>query len=586
MSLFDELRRRNVLRVAAGYIVVAWLVVQVVETIFPAFGFGDEAVRFVVIAFAVGFIPVVVFAWVFELTPEGLRKDDGAEQRGSSVAAAAKRWDRVVMLILALAVTFFLVDRILHRDAGIVPAIAVLPFESLSTNPEHQYFSIGVPQNVHGLLARIPSLTVSAWSTAMDLRRQGLATTEIAGTLKVPNLLEGTVQTAGDRIRVTARLVAVASNTTLWSQTYERTFDDVFTIQDEIAADVVSNLRIRLLGDVLKSQRTNPETQRLTTQAWSLLHSALGPASSAAAALELLDQALEHDPNYVQALIAKSFAQFNLMLDGKMTRREVELAWQDIRIRVLEADPEHGLFNAYLAWDSVFEYQDFVLANQQLQLALQHGLNDLEALRVLESIARRTGNTDAALVLGQRSQAIDPTCTRCMWQYTESLFYAGRYEESIAAKKRLQLLSQQAGGYFHRAMSHLLLGDYETALALTQTAESWDDSLQKASIASMASWSLGDATIYEAELAELRRSDSPQGLGLTAQVFAWAGEADLAFEWIERAIAAGEPFHHDLLLAVWENLRGDPRWDALRERLDWTDEQLSVLDFSAISPRG
>lgn len=106
MSLIAELKRRNVIRVAVGYIVAAWLVVQVVETIFPAFGFGDEAVRFVVIAFAVGFVPIVVLAWVFEWTPEGLKKDEGVELQGPAVAAAAKRWDRIVMVILAAAVAF------------------------------------------------------------------------------------------------------------------------------------------------------------------------------------------------------------------------------------------------------------------------------------------------------------------------------------------------------------------------------------------------------------------------------------------------------------------------------------------------
>ena len=125
MSLFNELKRRNVIRVAVGYVVMAWLVVQVVETIFPAFGFGDEAVRFVVIAFSVGFIPVVVVAWVFEWTPDGLKKDEGAERQGPRVAAAARRWDRIVMVVLAIAVAYFIVEKIMiNRDAE--PTIAAL----------------------------------------------------------------------------------------------------------------------------------------------------------------------------------------------------------------------------------------------------------------------------------------------------------------------------------------------------------------------------------------------------------------------------------------------------------------------------
>mgnify|MGYP001820511902 CR=1 FL=1 len=588
MSLFNELKRRNVFRVAAGYIVLAWLVIQVAETILPFYGVPDEAIRLLITVLAVLFIPVVILAWVFEWTPEGIKVDEGAEPRGPRVAAAAKRWDRVVMLILALAVTFFVVEKILDEEAAIEPAIAVLPFESLSVDAQHQYFSVGVPENVHGLLARIPTLTVSAWSTAFDLRTQGLPAAEIAATLKVPNLLEGTVQTSGDRIRVTARLVAVASSTTLWSQTYEKTFDDVFAIQDEIAADVVANLRVELLGEMPTSQRTNAETQRLTTQAWSLLHAELGSSgekSAAAAALELLEQALELDPDYVQALLAKNFAEYNLMLEGAMTGRELAIAWQDTKIRVLEIDPEDGLFNAYLAWDSVFEYQDFVLANQQLQLALRHGLNNLEALRALESIARRTGNPDAAIALGRRSQAIDPTCTRCLWQYTESLFYAGKYREAIEAKKRLRLMAQNAGGLFNHANSLILLGDYEAAIELAEANTEWRDGSQGAAVVAMASWSLGDDATFQENLKKLTQSETQYATGLAAQVYAWAGKSDLAFEWIERAIDAGEDLRPNLLLPVWDNLRDDTRWDVLRERLDWTDAQLSVLDFSAISPR-
>ncbi len=583
MSLIAELKRRNVIRVAVGYIVVAWLVVQVVETIFPAFGFGDEAVRLVVIAFAVGFVPVVVLAWVFEWAPQGIRKDEGVERQGPAIAAGAKRWDRIVMVILAAAVAFFIVENILEQPDEVEPAVVVVPFENMSSDPEQAYFANGVSESVHASLARIPAIIVSAWPTARALTREGLAPMEIAEKLEAPNLLEGTVQKSGNRVRVTARLIAVASKTTLWSQTYDRTLDDIFAIQDEIAADVVSNLQVELLGEVPKAQRTNPETHLLTIQAWALLHAAgpeadLGP--SAKAALALLDEALALDPNYVQALLAKSLADAHLRIAGVITRQEEQRRWQDIKTRVGEIDPDDGLLNAYLAWESVFDYRDFEQANEYLQLALRHGRNDMEALRMLEAVARRTGNFDAAVAIGRRRTAIDPTCQRCFWQFSEGLFYAGLFEQAIEAKKRFQLITLGAGGFSHHAQALLLLGDYEAAVEVVRSREGVAADSQGVAIMAMAAWSMHDMSSFEKYVEELKQSESAHQIQLVATVYSWAGDADQAFAWIDKAIEAGSNMHWHLFLPIWENLRDDPRWKELRERLSWTDEQLAALDFS------
>ena len=589
MSLIAELKRRNVIRVAVGYIVAAWLVVQVVETIFPAFSFGDEAVRFVVIAFAVGFVPVVVLAWVFEWAPQGIRKDEGVERQGPAIAAGAKRWDRTVMVILAAAVAFFIVENILEQPDDVEPAVVVVPFENMSSDPEQEYFANGVSESMHASLARIPALIVSAWPTARALKREGLASMEIAEKLEAPHLLEGTVQKAGSRVRVTARLIAVASDTTLWSQTYDRTLDDIFAIQDEIAADVVSHLQVELLGEVPKSQRTNPETHQLTIQAWALLHGLDAPGpdmdSPAEAAQALLDEALALDPDYVQALLAKSFADFRLRTAGVITREEEQRRWQDIKTRVLEIDPEDGLLNAYLAWESTFEYRDFEQANEQLQLALRHGLNDLEALRMLESVARRTGNIDAAVAIGQRRTAIDPTCQRCFWQFSESLFYAGLFEQAIEAKKRLQLITVGAGGFYHHAQALLLLGDYEASLEVVRSKENAGKDPQDIAITAMAAWSMNDMSRFEKHVEELKQPEWVDQIQLVAEVYSWAGDADQAFAWIDKAIEADLNMHWQLFLPIWENLRDDPRWKELRERLSWTDEQLAALNFSALTGR-
>lgn len=585
MSLLNELKRRNVIRVAAGYIVVAWLVIQVAETILPFYGVSDATIRLLITVLAVLFIPVVIIAWVFEWTPEGIKVDEGGEQRGPTVAAAAKRWDRIVMIVLVLAVTFFIVEKLTEPATAIESKIVVLPFENRSSDPEQDYLSFGVSESVHGLLARVPELTVSVWPTTVELKSRGLSVSEIARTLEAPNLLEGSVQKSGNRVRVTARLVALASQSTLWSQSYDRDLDDILAIQDEIAADVVANLKVELLGELPKSRQSDSGAQLLVTQSWALLLDTLGTSDGggkAKAAKALLEEALALDPDNVDALVASSFADYNLRLAGLISPEEEFRRWQEIKARVSSLDPEHGLFNAYRAWETAFFTRDLEQANEYLQLALRFGLNDLEALRVMESVARRTGHVDAAVELGRRSQAIDPTCTRCMWQFSESLFYAGRYEEALEAKKRLQLISLSAGGFHHRAIALIMLGRYEEAIELARREATQVDDAQKQAVLAMAAWSLGDLVTYDEQAERLQKADGAVQSMLLAEVYAWAGDKEKAFEQLNLAVNAGQNLRFQLFLPQWESLLDDPRWTKLREDLNWTEEQLSVFDFSVI----
>lgn len=578
MSFIGELRRRNVIRVAAGYIVAAWLVVQVVETILPAFGFGPGAIRFVVIAFAVGFLPVVVLAWVFEWTPAGIRRDEGADLHGPAVAAAAKRWDRVVMVVLAVAVAFFIVENILDRPVDLEPTIAVLPFAGTGPDPDLELLSIGMAEGVHASLARIPELVVSAWPAVIELSDEGLEPKEIAGKLEAPNFLEGSVRKAGDAVRITARLVAADSGRTTWTDTYDGALADIFAIQDEIAAAVANQLQAGSSAALRKTQRTNPETYRLTLQAWSILHRG-SAENSGSIAYALLEEALALDPDYVTALNARSFAAYRETLEGVMSQEEAEAIYSDVEERVLTIDPENGTANIYLAWEMLWDRREFAHANQHLQIALRTGLNDLEALRVLAGLARRTGYIDAAIWFGERALAVDPTCESCQWQQTENLFYAGRFEEAIQAKKRLQKLV--SGGYYNHAVMLLMRSDPQGALEVIAKTKRPE---HMTGVRAMAYHALGDTERFEESVAELRQREGADWQVELAEVYAVTGEADLAFEALGNAATEPGTLHRHLFLPQWQSLRDDPRWSELRERLDMTDAQLSALDFSRILP--
>jgi len=578
MSLIGELKRRNVLRVAAGYIVTAWLVVQVVETVFPAFGFGDEAVRFVVLAFAVGFIPLVILAWVFEWTPQGLRKDDGVRLQGPAVAAAAKRWDRIVMILLAAAVTFFVVERILDRPIDVAPAIAVLPFEGPNSVAEPDDLSTAVAEGVHASLARIPEIVVSAWPAAVELRREGLDAPGIAKKLRAPNFLTGTVKRSGDRIRISTRLVATDSGRSIWTKTHDGSLSDVFDIQDEIAAAIMSSLGVGPAGALPKIQRTNPETHQLTIQAWSMLNR-IDQENATTISAELLDKALALDPDYVSALNALTFLTFHQEMAGAVPPDEAAMIYRDVQERILAIDPDNGTANIYLAWDLVWDRAEFAHANQHLQIALRTGLNDPEVLRTLTGLARRTGHFDAAIRFGRRAMEVNPTCENCQWQQTENLFYAGRFAEAIEAKSRIRMLG---GGAYHFAIMLIWNGEPDAALEVIEESGSPD---QIAAIRAMAYHLLDDAEKSEEYISALRQMEGfgPQ-LNL-AQVYALGGDIDSAFEVLENEAQMGDALRSQLFLPQWDSLRNDPRWSKLRDRHGMAEKSLSVLDFSSVFGR-
>ncbi len=260
MQLFHELTRRNVFRVVAAYVVVAWLIIQVVETIFPPFGFGDGAIRAVIITLAIGLVPVLIVSWVFEWTPEGLKLDKDVDRAGSVGRHTGKVLDRAILVVLALALSYFAFDKFVvdpARDAEQLESareegrsqaliasvgnrsIAVLPFVDMSPEGDQSYFSDGISEELLNLLASIPEVRVTSRSSAFSLKGKNLGIPEIARRLNVAYVLDGSVRKAGNQIRISAQLIEADSDSQLWSKNFDRTLENIFQIQDEIAGDVV-----------------------------------------------------------------------------------------------------------------------------------------------------------------------------------------------------------------------------------------------------------------------------------------------------------------------------------------------------------
>jgi TolB-like protein len=265
MSFIDEVRRRNVHRVALFYLAGAWLLIQVVETVFPAFGMTDAGIRAVTIIVAIGFVPALIVSWFFEWTQQGLVRDASVSE--DTPGTPTKYFDRAITVMLVLAVAYFAVDKFVldpARDAEMAEeiatyvrsealvesygdrSIAVLPFVNMSADPEQDFFSDGIAEEILNVLAKIKELRLISRSTAFAYRGD-LNLSRIAEELNVSYVLEGSVRKAGNRVRVTAQLIEAATDKHVWSDTYDRDLTDIFAIQDEVAGMVADELEVRLL---------------------------------------------------------------------------------------------------------------------------------------------------------------------------------------------------------------------------------------------------------------------------------------------------------------------------------------------------
>jgi TolB-like protein len=265
VSFFKELKRRNVFRVGAAYLVFAWLAVQLVETILPAFGFGDGAVRNTVIVLAIGFVIAVIVSWAFELTTEGFKRDHEVDRAGPGASISPQVLNVVLVVLLIAAGGFILFDRfVLDRElpnrgpvvteqtVSAPPvsrherSVAVLPFVTMSSGANDEYFADGLTEEILNSLAALPELLVTARTSAFYFKGTDLPIPEIAATLGVANVVEGSVRRSGEQVRITAQLIRARDGFHLWSNTYDRTLEDVFAVQEDIAENIADVLNVVL----------------------------------------------------------------------------------------------------------------------------------------------------------------------------------------------------------------------------------------------------------------------------------------------------------------------------------------------------
>jgi TolB-like protein/tetratricopeptide (TPR) repeat protein len=590
MSILRELQRRNVLRVAAGYVAVSWLILQVMDTLSDAFGLTGEHMRIAVIVLAVCFIPVMIISWAFELTPEGLKRDADVARDTPAAQKSKQRLDRVVMAALALAVTYFVIDEIFIETreplTEVERSIAVLPFVNMSDDPGQEYFSDGLSEEMLNLLARIPELRVISRTSAFQYKNTDLEIPEIAKQLRVEHVVEGSVRKAGNTVRITAQLIHAPTDTHVWSETWDRELDDIFAIQDEIAARVVDRLRVDLVGPTPHAETVDPEAYMLFLQADHIMAVGLpstGPEESVAKATELLERALDIEPDYVDAMNElalaywRTWANFGNRRPGDPLLAKV----MELNQRAYELDPNDPTALAYRGYVLAAQPGKTAEAAALFEKALTLGPTNEDAVRVGLSFARSIGHWDTAMRIGEFNTNRDPRCVTCFYQLSQVYRDAGMFDRAREAAEVAQAFGMQLD--FSLARTSLLEGDPAPMIALWEDED--DEHWQSVSYLAMAFYTAGRKAESDALMERLVDERGETHPFEIASAWAWRGDADEAFEWLDRALLRDR-----LQVVTWnrspefELLYDDPRWDEFLRRIERHPDQLAEIRFDPKIP--
>ena len=393
MSFFNELKRRNVFRVGIAYTVAAWLLLQVTDIVFPRIGLPDSAVTLVIALLAIGFIPALIFAWAFEMTPDGIKREKDVDRTQSITPNTGRKLDRMIIVVFAVVIGWFLIDEyyIEPKLAGVstktvttdiavetesndaTKSIAVLPFVNMSADAENEYFSDGISEELLNVLVKVSTLHVASRTSAFAYKGKDVPISQIAKELKVDNVLEGSVRKAGNRVRITAQLINAKTDRHIWSETYERELVDIFDIQEEISNNIVESLKVALNVDesaaIERAQRptANAEAYELYLQgrfAWRQRYEV-----NIRKSIELFEKAIALDSDFARAYEALASAWGVLPNWSNISNSESALHSKPHALRALELDPTLSEARAILAevifdehrWaDGIAEYREAI----------------------------------------------------------------------------------------------------------------------------------------------------------------------------------------------------------------------------------
>ena len=579
MSFLAELRRRKVFQVAIGYLAVAWLLVQVTATILPAFDLPVWALRFIVLLFALGFPVAVLMAWALELTPEGVKLDVTTSGGKSMLAIAA--------VLMAVALGWFFRGQ-MHSAQPVAPtavagtispqpkvderSIAVLPLVNASKDPNQQFFSDGLSENLIDTLSRFDGLKVIGRMSSFQFRDDKGDSAAIGKKLGAAYLLGGSVQHVGDLVRISASLVKAADGSTLWAEHYDRPYKNLFALQDEIAQAVASALQVKLLSpEAAAKQDDRPPSGNLEAYNAYLLGLKIERDDGFGyKANQAFAKAVQLDPDYAAAWAHLSgtwtgIAQYwdNDLAAAREHLRKARFAAD----KALQLAPELGIAYVDRAWllaAGGSDYRDVLTdCRRAVQLAPKSGT----VLYGCSWLLARYGKLGEAIQLRERLLLVEPLVADNFPPYAEMLAAAGRLDEAEKIDRAGEALGQaNPGGRIALALLH---GDVDAAMDIAKQMPAEKRGLSVALAAQAGSdRAAADAALANIVADKTATEANPYDV---AQIYAMRGDTSKTMEWLERTWAMPRGIFQVRQLLLYDpfvlRLRDDPRFIAFCEKI-------------------
>jgi len=604
-SVWEELKRRNVVKVAVAYAVVAWLLVQVVGTVLPFFAAPNWIGRVFMFFVVLGFPIALVIAWAYELTPDGIERADAVAASESITSVTGRKLERVTIGALVLALAFFVfkdqlglpveeatvaesaatvIEPVTDEEANeVLPnSVAVLLCDNLSPNPDDAYFSASIHEEILNQLVKISSLNVIARTSVLQYAEDPLPIPEVARELNVGAVMECSVRFAGTAIMVTAQLIDPVTNSHLWSDTYPGDMSDlsaVFEMQADIAMNIANALRAEFSVD---EQERLGKQATVSAEAYTLyLKSISLQGAGPVARIRLLDEAIELDPEFALAYARKAQRLASAMRFGSGRTPEREQLTIDLAEKALSIDPD--LAGAQLALAAVHELNwRRADAESTYAKALKLYPNDPDVALSYAIFKRATGEYEEAIRLAQIAARLDPN-TRNNWHQLAVIYMHAENNDAAypAIQNSLALGPNSLGSNFELGWVYIARGDL--VAARDQFREYNWSAIQTAAPALLAWSAIGleraglqqEAEQVAADFLKRFPSDPTTSIS-RATVYVANHEYDLAYEELEKAVNGPVPLEINSTIEFKVNRWGhpvleEPRFVALRDKLGFQD---------------
>ncbi len=466
-NLIAELKRRNVFRVATAYAIAGWLIIQICATTFPFLNLPEWLITAVIVFVLVGFPLSLIFAWAFELTPEGLKKSQEVDITESVTSRTGKKLNGIIITVLSMAVIFLLVERVFFAKASILEdasqtaeiqtaSIAVLPFVNMSSDEENEYFSDGLSEELLNALAKVDEMQVAGRTSSFKFKGQNENLTEIGGELGVANILEGSVRKSGNRLRITAQLIRVSDGFHMWSETYDREFtvNNIFDIQEEISLHVLEELKVRLLpeDEAQLADRPTMDIEAYNAFLEATQREITYQPDDLEYAIQKYKEAIRLDPTFAEAYARLAMAYNSLHQNGNISADETKILMRENAEMAISLDKDLGKAHQALADYYGFEFE-FEKREEILKKAVELAPNDASIRIEYRGALARNNKVEESREQLFKAYELDPLSPDISNSYARHLVNVeNRYDEAmVIVNRNIKRTPDYNGSYYSKA---------------------------------------------------------------------------------------------------------------------------------------